>query len=91
MWNDREQRLLDVWCVRLREEQMGCKAPVLATLESSLDFDRAIGMRAGRTRVPILKRYVTVFQQWRLWPLEAKQISPPRLGDPLTLGRASQN
>ena len=46
---DREQRLLDVWCVRLREELVGCKAPVLATLESSLDANRAMGMLAGRT------------------------------------------
>ena len=34
-------------------------------------------MLAGRTRVTTLKRYVTVFQQWRLWLLEAKQIVPP--------------
>ena len=34
-------------------------------------------MLAGRTRVTTLKRYVTVFQQWRLWLLESKQIVPP--------------
>ena len=72
---DREQRLLDAWCVRLREELVGC----IATLESSLDPNNgAIGMLAARTRVTTLKRYVTVFQKWRLWLLEAKQISPPR-------------
>ena len=54
-----------------------CKAPVLATLESSLDSNRAIAMLAGRTRVTTLKRCVTVFPQWRLWLLEAKQIMPP--------------
>ena len=74
---DREQRLQDIWCNRLREELEGCKARVLATLESSLDSNRAIAMLAGRTRVTTLKRYVTVFQQWRLWLLEAKQIVPP--------------
>ena len=68
---DREQRLQDIWCNRLREELEGCKAPVLATLESSLDSNGAIAMLAGRTRVTTLKRYVTVFQQ------EAKQIVPP--------------
>ena len=72
---DREQRLQDIWCNRLREELEGCKAPVLATLESSLDSNRAIAMLAGRTRVTTLKRYVTVFQ--RLWLLEARQIVPP--------------
>ena len=74
---DRDQRLQDIWRNRLREELEGCKAPVLATLESSLDPNRAIAMLAGRTRVTTLKRYVTVFQQWRLWLLEAKQIVPP--------------
>ena len=74
---DRDHRLQDIWCNRLREELEGCKAPVLATLESSLDPNRAIAMLAGRTRVTTLKRYVTVFQQWRLWLLEAKQIVPP--------------
>ena len=66
---DREQRLQDIWCNRLREELEGCKAPVLATFESSLDSNRAIAMLAGRTRVTTLKRHVMVFQQWRLWLL----------------------
>ena len=79
---DRDQRLQDIWCSRLREELEGCKAPVLATLESSLDPNRAIAMLAGRMRVTTLKLYVTVFQQWRLWLLEAKQIVPPAV--PLT-------
>ena len=74
---DRDQRLQDIWCSRLREELQGCKAPVLATLESSLDPNRAIAMLAGRTRVTTLKRYVTVFQQSWLWLLEAKQLVPP--------------
>ena len=56
---------------------MQSPAPVLATLESSLDPNRAIAMLAGRTRVTTLQRYVTVFQQWRLWLLEAKQLAPP--------------
>ena len=55
----------------------GCKAPILVILEASLDPGRAIAMLAGRTRATTLKRYITVFQQWRLWLLEAKQISPP--------------
>ena len=46
-------------------------------LELSLDPNRAIAMLAGRTRVNTLKRYVTVFQQWRLWLLETKQLAPP--------------
>ena len=29
---DRDQRLQDIWCNRLREELEECKAPVLATL-----------------------------------------------------------
>ena len=74
---DRDQRPQDIWCNCLREELEGCQAPVLATLESSLDPNRAIAMVAGRTTVTTLKRYVTVFQQWRLWLLEAKQIVPP--------------
>ena len=74
---DRETRLQDIWCARLREELEICGAPVLAAVESSLDPGRAIAMLAGRTRVTTLKRYVTVFQQWRLWLLEAKQIVPP--------------
>ena len=74
---DREQRLQKIWCTRLREELEGCKAPVIATLEASLDPSRAIAMLAGRTRVTTLKRYVTVFQQWRLWLLETKQLTPP--------------
>ena len=73
---DREQRLQHIWCNRLREELDGCKAPVLATLESSLDSNRAIAMLAGRKRVTTLKRYVTVFQQWRLWLLEARRSIP---------------
>ena len=32
---DRDQRLQDIWCSRFREEQEGCKAPVLATLGQS--------------------------------------------------------
>ena len=74
---DREQRLQDIWISRLREELEGCRAPVLATLESSLDPNHAIAMLAGRTRVTTWKRYVTVFQQWRLWLLEAKKLTPP--------------
>ena len=61
----------------MREELEGCKALLLATLKSSLDLNRAIAMLAGRTRVTTLKRHVTVFQQWRLWLLEAKQLAPP--------------
>ena len=75
--SDREQSLLDVGCVRLREELVGCQEPVLATLQASLDPNRAIGMLAGRTRVTTLNRHFTVFQQWRLCLLKAKQISPP--------------
>ena len=56
---DRETRLQDIWCARL------CGAPVLATLEPSLDPGRAIAMLAGRTRVTRLKRYVTVLQNFR--------------------------
>ena len=55
---DREQRLQDIWCNRLREELERCKAPVLSTLESSLDPNRNIAMVAGRTRVTTLKRYI---------------------------------
>ena len=52
---DRETRLQDIWCARLREELEICGAPVLATLESSLDPGRAIAMLAGRTRATTLK------------------------------------
>ena len=51
--------------------------PSSSYLGVKLDPGRAIAMLAGRTRVTALKRYVTVFQQWRLWLLEAKQIVPP--------------
>ena len=95
---DRDQGLQDIWCNRLREELEGCKAPMLATLESSLDPNRAIAMLAGRTRITTLKRYVTAFQQWRLWLLEAKQIVPPGrpsvislLGETNHVGRAYLN
>ena len=36
----REERLLGIWCRKLREELLLINAPVLATLQGSLDPDR---------------------------------------------------
>ena len=70
---DRDQRLIAVWCLQLREELVISGAPVLETLAGSQDRDRANEMLAEKTRATTLKRYVIVFQQWRLWLLETKQ------------------
>ena len=40
-------------------------------------------MIAGRTRSSAPKRYVIVYQRWRLWLQEAKLLSPP--GRPVNL------
>eukprot|EP00439_Symbiodinium_sp_Y106_P001674 s9130_g1.t1 len=37
----REERLLDIWCRKLRDELLLINAPVLASLQGSLDPDRA--------------------------------------------------
>ena len=62
---------------------MSFDAPVLQKLEDSLDPARALEMLAGKTRAGTLKRYVVVYQRWRLWLQEAKLLHPP--GRPIDL------
>ena len=68
----REERLLDIWCRKLRDELLLINAPVLASLQGSLDPDRV-----GSTRASTLKRYLGYYRQWRLWLGEAKLRQPP--------------
>ena len=74
----REELLLDIWCRKLREELLHIDAPVLVTLQGSLDPDRASLMPVGRTRSKTLKRYLGYDGQWRLWLGEAELRYPPR-------------
>ena len=74
---DRSQWLRSVWCDKLRVELVESGAPVLEKLQGSLDPDRAISLLAGRTRATTIKRYVTVYQQWRIWLREAREKPPP--------------
>ena len=73
----REERLLDVWCRKLRDELLLINAPVLASLQGSLDPDRAALLLTGSTRASTLKRYLSYYRQWRLWLGEAKLRQPP--------------
>ena len=43
----REERLLDIWCRKLRDELLLINAPVLASLQGSLDPDRAALLLTG--------------------------------------------
>eukprot|EP00439_Symbiodinium_sp_Y106_P025952 s2381_g3.t1 len=58
----REERLLDIWCRKLRDELLLINAPVLASLQGSLDPDRA-----GSTRASTLKRYLGYYRQIWAW------------------------
>ena len=73
----REERLLDIWCRKLRDELLLINAPVLASLQGSLDPDRAALLLTGSTRASTLKRYLGYYRQWRLWLGEAKLRQPP--------------
>ena len=73
----REERLLIFWTKQLQSELCASDAPVLQKLEDSLDPARALEMLAGKTRAGTLKRYVVVYQRWRLWLQEAKLLHPP--------------
>ena len=73
----REERLLDIWCRKLRDELLLINAPVLASLQGSLDPDRAARLLTGSTRASTLKRYLGYYRQWRLWLGEAKLRQPP--------------
>ena len=79
----REERLLIFWTKQLQSELCASDAPVLQKLEDSLDPARALEMLAGKTRAGTLKRYVVVYQRWRLWLQEAKLLHPP--GRPIDL------
>ena len=70
----RDERLLGIWCRKLREELLLINAPVLATLQGSLDPDRAALLLSGKTRASTPFSY---YRQWRLWLGEAKLRSPP--------------
>ena len=59
----REERLLDVWCRKLRDELLLINAPVLASLQGSLDPDRAALLLTGSTRASTLKRYLGYYRQ----------------------------
>ncbi|CAE7334230.1 unnamed protein product [Symbiodinium pilosum] len=78
-----EERLLVFWTKQLQSELCASDAPVLQKLEDSLDPARALEMLAGKTRAGTLKRYVVVYQRWRLWLQEAKLLHPP--GRPIDL------
>ena len=73
-WSSPEASCLleKMWARRFREELNASSAPVLIKLEGRLDLARAVEMIAGRTRSSTLKRYVVVYQRWRLWLREAK-------------------
>ena len=72
-----EERLLDIWCRKLRDQLLPINAPVLASLQGSLDPDRAALLLTGSTRASTLKRYLGYYRQWRLWLGEAKLRQPP--------------
>ncbi|CAE7794108.1 unnamed protein product [Symbiodinium sp. CCMP2456] len=73
----REERLLDIWCRKLRDELQLINAPVLVSIQGSLDPDRAALLLTGSTRASMLKRYLGYYRQWRLWLGEAKLRLPP--------------
>ena len=50
---------------------------MLASLQGSLDPDRAALLLTGSTRASTLKRYLGYYRQWRLWLGEAKLRQPP--------------
>eukprot|EP00439_Symbiodinium_sp_Y106_P035407 s5261_g4.t1 len=50
----REERLLETWCRKLRDELLLINAPVLASLQGSLDPDRAALLLTGSTRASTL-------------------------------------
>ncbi|CAE7923836.1 unnamed protein product, partial [Symbiodinium sp. KB8] len=76
----KEERLQELWVVKLKQELKDIDAPVLAKLQGSLDPDRAANLLAGRTRASTLKRYLTFYKQWRLWLGEAKLRRDERSG-----------
>ena len=71
------ERLQELWVAKLKQELKDINAPALASLQGSLDPDRAANLPVGRTRSSTLKRYLTYFKQWRLWLGEAKLRLPP--------------
>ena len=52
----RQERLLGIWGRKLREELLLINAPVLATLQGSLDQDLAALLLTGKSRASTLKR-----------------------------------
>ena len=72
-----EGRLLGIWCRKLQEELLVINAPVRATLQGSLDPDRAALLLTEKTRASTPKRYLSYYRQWRLWRGEAKLRGPP--------------
>ena len=52
----REGRLLGIWCRKLQEELLVINAPVRATLQGSLDPDRAALLLTEKTRASTPKR-----------------------------------
>ena len=79
----REEKLMAIWVKKLHEELVAADAPVLLKLQGSLDPDRAVLLLVGSTRTSTLKRYLTLFRQWRLWLGEVKLRLPP--GRPIDL------
>ena len=73
----REERLQELWVLKLKTELKEIDAPVLGKLQGSLDPDRAANLLVGRTRSSTLKRYLTYYKHWRLWLGEAKLRLPP--------------
>ena len=52
-------------------------APVVKTIDDCVDPERAYELLPGKTRSSTLKRYVTMYNTWRLWLQEAKRVDPP--------------
>ena len=72
----REERLLELWVQKLKQELKDIDAPILGKRQGSLDPDRAANLLVGRTRASTLKRHLTHYKHWRLWLGEAKLRMP---------------
>ncbi|OLQ12812.1 hypothetical protein AK812_SmicGene3334 [Symbiodinium microadriaticum] len=72
----REERFLELWVQKLKQELKDIDARVLGKRQGSLDPDRAANLLVGRTRANTLKRCLTYYKHWRLWLGEAKLRMP---------------
>ena len=74
----REERRLDIWCRKLRDELLLINAPVLASLQGSLDPDRAALLLTGSTRASTLKRYLGYFGPGHSTPQSSLSVKGKR-------------